>query len=500
MNMRGLFESIAASPSANLFAATAAFLAGIAAHAFVETPLLPGAAFILTVAMFASAFFLRGRRRLVLLCIAMFAAAFCRYDSVIRPIVTVSDVALSGETRFVGTVAEVPEQGIRSTIIVMSEVVAGGRSSPWRMRVVRRGGADVGAGDRAAWRCVPQKIPPAERLRSADGIFAHPIGWRCIVRDPPVVIARASSYAPIAPLSFLKNAVRDLVGRLLPEPEASLLLGLLIGDRRGLPDEIIGAFRDAGAAHVLAVSGYNVTRVIAAAALVFALGSVSRRTVAVAATIVVALFVALVGGSASAVRAAAMGCTALLAAFLGRRYAPTSSLALAAAVMLSANPLLLRYDVGFQLSFAAVWGMMTLAPPLALRLRAVPDALGLRSAAAETFAATVATLPVALMTFGRLPLAAVPVNAAVVPLVPWAMVFGAATLALGAIHPGLGLLPAGATSVILSVMIGVVTAGARILPPVDARAGPLAAVILAVGIIFIALVLARPRRNERLRL
>ncbi|MDP9211741.1 MAG: ComEC family competence protein, partial [bacterium] len=143
---------------------------------------------------------------------------------------------------------------------------------------------------------------------------------------------------------------RAWVGQLqrrFPEPTAGFLLGILIGERSSLSDELVEAFRRTSTTHILALSGFNVSIIVAA--IVAVLGR--RPSAVIAALGFIVCFVLIVGPGASIVRAALMGGFLLLGQLLGRPQLATYAVVVTAAAMLAANPHALRYDLGFDLSF-----------------------------------------------------------------------------------------------------------------------------------------------------
>jgi competence protein ComEC len=294
---------------------------------------------------------------------------------------------------------------------------------------------------------------------------------RCRAWEPPSVV-RGGGPSVGAALVAAKRAVRGSVARLVPEPEASFLMGLLAGERGGIPPDMLDSFRASGTAHILAVSGYNVSRVVEAAVVAFAVLGLRRRRAAVFAAALVAAFAAAVGAEPSVVRAAVMGCVGLLADLMGRRYSGPIALVGAAAAMLAANPFVLRHDLGFALSFSAVMGLQALAPPLAARMRWLPEALGIRRTLAETLAATAATLPLVIRAFGAAPIASPLANILILPFIPAAMGLGAAAAALGAVWPPLGAPAAFAAAALLRGIAVASDASGSLLPPVPMTLGP----------------------------
>lgn len=217
--------------------------------------------------------------------------------------------------------------------------------------------------------------------------------------------------------AFIKQA-----SKVLPEVESNLLLGILIGARKALPDEVVNNFNATGVSHVIAISGYNISIIISA--LAFLDRYIGRRANFWLNLAVVAGFVVMSGASASVNRAALMGGLVLLSSRAGRLYAITPALCLAAALMLVFNPRILYWDASFQLSFLATGGVVYLAPLLEDLTASWPGLFGVKSIITTTMSAIIATLPFMLYQFGRLSIVAPLVNVLVLPLVPTTMLFG----------------------------------------------------------------------------
>ncbi|HLM84375.1 MAG TPA: ComEC/Rec2 family competence protein, partial [Candidatus Bathyarchaeia archaeon] len=151
----------------------------------------------------------------------------------------------------------------------------------------------------------------------------------------------------------VKNAFEKNLSAVFPDPEGAYLKGLLLGGSKRMTKNISDAFSKTGTTHTVAVSGYNVT--IVAAFLMWlgiALG-LWRQQVFSFALVGIILFVLATGAPSSAVRAGIMGSLVIWAMKEGRLANSTNAILLAASAMLAINPLLLRYDAGFQLSFLA---------------------------------------------------------------------------------------------------------------------------------------------------
>lgn len=244
-----------------------------------------------------------------------------------------------------------------------------------------------------------------------------------LMKYPKAIVLKTNAGNPVVEkLLALKYIFIAQVNKVLPEPYSSLLLGILIGARKSLPQEIIDNFNTTGTSHIIAISGYNIS--IIASALGFLVYVFGRKSAFVITLGIILLFVIISGASASVIRAALMGGLLLTSSRIGRLYAITPALCFAAACMILVNPKILYWDAGFQLSFLATAGIVYGLPVLEGLTEKVPRFFGLKTALLITFAAILATLPLVLLLFGRLSVSAPLVNLLVLPAVPPAMFFG----------------------------------------------------------------------------
>ena len=245
----------------------------------------------------------------------------------------------------------------------------------------------------------------------------------------------------------------DSVSARIPEPESALAMGILLGGDDRFPDETTQWFRGAGLSHVVAVSGYNITILSFAFLLIGILCFLSRRQAILFALAASGLFVFLAGMPSSGVRALAMAAVVFLATLLGRRSQSVPALAFAGAVMLLENPLLLRYDVGFDLSFLATLGIVLFTPLSREILSRVRHGQFLLETALLTISAELLILPVLFSTFKTFSLVAIFSNALLLPLTPGAMLCSFLAGLFGMISPVLGELFAFPAYVLLHVFI-----------------------------------------------
>ncbi|MEK9182953.1 MAG: ComEC/Rec2 family competence protein [Patescibacteria group bacterium] len=235
-----------------------------------------------------------------------------------------------------------------------------------------------------------------------------------------------------------KNVLVEGVNKILPEPQASFLGGLLYGARQSIPADLKMAFSRTGTAHIVAISGYNIT-IIAAAILAILQGlSVSRRRAFWASATLIIVFVLLTGASASVVRAGLMGIIVLWARQVGRLSQAGRVLIFTAFLMLLFNPRLIFFDAGFQLSFASTLGILYLSPILENYARRWPKIFGIKESLLTTLSAILATAPLIAYSFGNFSLVAPMVNLLILPAIPYTMALGFGAMILGLLYFPLG--------------------------------------------------------------
>ena len=205
----------------------------------------------------------------------------------------------------------------------------------------------------------------------------------------------------------LRLAARRHIRGGLRSPVREVLEAMVLGDQQGVPAGAVDDMRRSGLLHILAVSGENVVLLCAMGSFLLTLARVRRDVRSLVLIPFVIVYVVVTGATPSIVRAGVSGVVLLLANLSSR---PTDGWFLwlvPGAFMLTINPNVV-FDVSFQLSFAAVAGLLALGRPLTRLLRFLPSWLG--ESAAITAAASLSTAPVSMATFGQASLVAVPAN------------------------------------------------------------------------------------------
>src|SRR5574341_804814 len=290
-----------------------------------------------------------------------------------------------------------------------------------------------------------------------------------------------------AALLDFRSYAHSTILKLLPDPESSLLAGILLGVESGIAPDIREDFNATGAAHIIAISGANMV------ILAGLLQSTSQRflpktgstIITIAGVVGYAIFV---GGDPAVIRAAIMSTLALIATRLGRQTYGLASLSAAAMIITAINPLAL-WDVGFQLSFMATLGLVLYADPLqrlfgrllerVVSAETVKELLGALSASVlVTIAAQITTAPIMAYYFERFSAVSLPINLLIVPVQSYIMVLGGLGVLFAMVIWPLGQLLAWGSWLLLAYTVWVVRLGAS-LPGASVPIGPLSPLTVA---------------------
>lgn len=249
------------------------------------------------------------------------------------------------------------------------------------------------------------------------------------------------SYADVSVVSakqpFMITAKQSFLSGLnntLSKDSAAFVAGTLIGSRSALPKSSQDLLSTVGLSHVIAVSGYNLTILVALLQNLF--GKKWRWGSLIISIWIILGFVVISGANAAIVRAGIMSAIFLIASFYNRRVNLVVCMALTGLGMVAINPANLLSDIGWQLSFASLFGIATLAPKIGKILPKRPA--WLHEVLSVTLAAQLATAGIIAFNFGTISLIASLTNCIVMPLIPIIMAYGAIVAFLGMILPNNG--------------------------------------------------------------
>lgn len=260
-----------------------------------------------------------------------------------------------------------------------------------------------------------------------------------------------------ASLFGLRGRIEEKINKFLPEPQSSLLSGVLLGVEKGLPSDFEEDLRRTGTIHVVVVSGFNIG--VVGGFLLSLAGFIRRRYALILALGAIIFYTLLTGAQAPTVRAAIMGGLAFSATFWGRQNLPFYSLLLAAFLMVMISPNVL-VDIGFQLSFLATAGIILFREQLHWFLRRIPSPLG--EDLTTTLSAQALVVPIIFFHFGQVSVISPLINALVLWTIPLVTYLGFAIAFFGLVFEPVGQLIAWAAWAPLSIFVWIIELGGNI--------------------------------------
>ena len=296
-------------------------------------------------------------------------------------------------------------------------------------------------------------------------------------------------------LFALKAKFLLAISKVTPEPHSAFLGGITIGARESLPKDLEEKFRTTGVAHIVALSGYNIT--IVAETIMLFFGFLPQYLAIGGGVIGVILFAIMTGASATVLRASIMALLALTAKATGRIYTVSWALFLAGFFMVWQNPKILRFDTSFQLSFLATLGLIYISPIVKNKLGFVTDKFNLREIFSATVSAQIAVLPLLVYKTGLISLVGLPVNFLILPFIPLTMFFGFATGIFGMINYFLSLPFAWASFILLQYELFIVDIFAK-LPFSAVSIASFSEVFLILSYVVIFFIVSHLRQKEKL--
>lgn len=323
--------------------------------------------------------------------------------SLLESQLTVYKSAIGHSVKISGSVSDDPDVGKRSeTLLRLNDVSINDKPAAGKIWISTGKNNDIKRGDRVVLNGL---------LTEGFGNFSAAMYRAKVVkamRPEPGDVARS-----------VRDWFADKVRLGISEPQASLGLGYLLGQRRALPPELADALVVTGLTHVVVASGYNLTILVRIARRIFV--KISKYLATLSASVMIVGFMAVTGASPSMSRAGLVAGLSLAAWYYGRRFHPLILLPFAAAVTVIIDPSYAWNDLGWQLSFAAFAGVMILAPLLQRYFFGEREPGTIRQILGETISASIMTLPILVLAFGQFSNVAIITNLLILPLVPLAM-------------------------------------------------------------------------------
>lgn len=237
----------------------------------------------------------------------------------------------------------------------------------------------------------------------------------------------------------IKKSFLSQIKKLIPDPEASLLGGILLGAKEDMGKNLLENFRKTGVIHIVVLSGYNLSLVAEFFIKIFAFFGLTIS--AIFGGISIIFFTIMTGASSTIIRASIMALIILFARATGRESEAIFALFLAGFLMLLFNPALLVFDPSFQLSFLATLGLLVLSPKIEEKLKIIPKKfIDFRGILAATLSTQIFVFPILLYMMGEISIISPVVNVLILIFVPIAMLFGLIAVLFSYLNFYLGVL------------------------------------------------------------
>jgi competence protein ComEC len=323
--------------------------------------------------------------------------------SILESQLSVYGSIIGQNARVQGTVSDDPDSGKKGEVLLrLTNLTVTNRPVPGKIWASLKQHGDLKRGD---------QVTLEGKLSTGFGGFA------AVMYQAKVAHATRPEPGDVA--RQVRDWFADTIRIGLHEPQASLGLGYLLGQRRALPPELTQALVVTGLTHVVVASGYNLTILVRLARRLFV--KVSKYLAALSASAMIVAFISITGASPSMSRAGLVAGLSLAAWYYGRRFHPLVLLPFAAAITIIIDPTYAWNDLGWQLSFAAFAGVMILAPLLQRYFFGDRKPGIIRQILGETVSASIMTMPILILAFGQFSNVAIITNLLILPLVPVAM-------------------------------------------------------------------------------
>jgi len=251
-----------------------------------------------------------------------------------------------------------------------------------------------------------------------DGIYL-------VMNFPEIeLISRDGGIFLFKSLFSFKEKLKESLNKVMPRLQSVILEALFFGEEGNISKEWKEKLNLTGTRHITAVSGMNITIITFLLLNFLLILGFWRNQAFYFSIILIMLYILMIGAPASAVRAGIMAGLFLLAQHFGRVSAGSRAIVFAATLMLAFNPLLLKSDVGFQLSFLAILGLIYLQPIFLDLFKKIPNFLQLRNNLAATLAAQIFVLPILVYNFGQISIISPLTNILILPLIPLIAILG----------------------------------------------------------------------------
>ena len=402
------FLFLSASLAVGILSAKIYFLNGISPFIFITM------AFILVCAVCFFLFGFKGNIRLSLITIfAVILVFFGGYFSTSKIINNFNSASLNSHTYEVSARVNSVVDGKNCKTLILSSLklkgVNGGKTG-YKIRVYVYGATDIEIGDEIIFTASisDKSLIYNDNFSASD--LSRGIKYLVELTSEDVTVVGNNKTIFEKASDFIKNSLSSgLSGN-----EFATAYALLTGYSHYIDGEVIESYRNAGIAHIFAVSGLHIGILALALGFILKKLKVNGYVSALLVTLACLFYSGMCSFSASSLRATVMCAVTMLSRASGRKYDALSSVSLSALIILTINPIQL-FCVGFRLSFVVVLGIILLSPVFTKLFRFLPSKLA--SSLGVVVSAQLASIPVCLEVFGQFSTISIIFNLVLIPLV-----------------------------------------------------------------------------------
>ena len=314
---------------------------------------------------------------------------------------------------------------------------------------------------------------------------------------PKIEILKRGCGNPIKKILIsFKNELKQSLERIVPFSQAGFFEALIFGEENNISREWKEKLNITGTRHIAAVSGTNITLICDILLSLLLSFGFWRKHALWLSLFLIFFYILMIGAPSSAIRAGIMGGLLLIAQNFGRLYIPERIMVFALSLMLLFNPLLLKSDIGFQLSFLAVAGLIYLQPFFSKIFEKLPNFLDFKLNLSATIAAQVFTLPILLYNFGQFSLVSPLTNVLILPAIPYLTILGFLFSFLGMFSQILGQIVSLPAQVLLMLVMKIIDIFAQL--PFAAITTKISPIFLIVSYFLLTIFVFHLKRKQRL--
>ncbi len=374
---------------------------------------------VLAVILLSTSIVKTKRQRVISIALFLFVFGMFRYgqSEIPKGVTSLKDVSQQA-TRVSGVVSSEVEKQVGSKRVVLEQVKIADKSVHGKLLVHLPLQTKVSYADKLVFNCSLKNPEPFNGFSYDKYLESKGVLSVCYFPNYVDVVS-GEQFSIIGTIFKIKESANRRLSKIITEPHATFLSGLIFGGSSGLSSELKNDFSRTGTSHILAASGFNVS-LFSFVFLGWIIQTRLGRKKGIYLTAFLLLgYVVMAGMGPAVVRATLLAFVILTGALVGRRASSINALLFTGSLILLANPRLLLDDVGFQLSFVATAAIMFLVPVWREKFLFIPEAFALREAFVGSLAAITATLPIVVYHFGSISLIAPLVNFLILPLVPY---------------------------------------------------------------------------------